>query len=211
MRPQPADPKNQVLNLLFYLKGDQNMRKIIISNLSSLDGFLAGPKGEIDWFAWNDEMAQYSKGLIGSIDMIMFGRVTYELMASYWPTAGPTTDEPVIIEAMNNLPKIVFSRTLEKAAWKNTTLVKEARKEDILEMKRRPGKDIVIYGSGSLVSQFTDWGLIDDYRIFVNPVILADGKPHFKGLKDMVKLDLLEAKAFYSGVVLLHYQPASAK
>jgi dihydrofolate reductase len=187
------------------------MRKIIVSNYMSLDGFLAGPDGEIDWFVWDDEMAQYSKDLIGSIGTILFGRVTYELMAAYWPTASSPADDPAIISAMNDLPKIVYSRTLDKADWKNTTVAKEARKEDILDMKRQPGKDIVIYGSSSLVSQFTQWGVIDDYRIFVNPVVLGKGKPEFPGFKDMVKLGLLETRAFKSGVVLLRYQPAPAK
>jgi dihydrofolate reductase len=187
------------------------MRKIIVSNYTTLDGFFAGPNGEIDWFFWDKTTAQYSKSLIESIGTILFGRVTYELMAAYWPTARPSTDDPVIINAMNNLPKIVFSRTLEKADWKNTTLVKEASREDILKMKRQPGKDMVIFGSGSLVSAFTRWGLVDDYRIFVNPVVLGNGKPHFKDLKDRVKLGLLETKVFKSGVVLLRYRPLPAR
>jgi dihydrofolate reductase len=176
----------------------------------SLDGFLAGPAGDLDWFVWDDETAQYSKDLIQSIDTILFGRVTYELMASYWPTAAPPADDPVIIRAMNDLPKLVYSRTLGRADWKNTTLVKEARKEDILGLKEGPGKDIVIYGSGSLVAQFTRWGLIDDYRFFVNPVALGQGKPQFRDLGERAKLRLLENRAFRSGVVLLRYEPLPA-
>ncbi len=184
------------------------MRRIIVSNLVTLDGFFAGPNGETDWFVWDQDTEQYGKGLLQSVDTILFGRVTYEIMAGFWPTA--SAEDPMITDSMNNLRKIVFSRTIDRADWKNTTLVKEARKEYILEMKRRPGKDMVIYGSSSLVSQFTQWGLIDDYRIFVNPVVLGNGKPHFKDLEDRVKLELLEARAFKCGVVLLRYQPAPA-
>jgi len=179
------------------------MEKIIVSNYVTIDGFFAGPNGEIDWFVWDEETAEYSKELLGSIGTILFGRVTYELMASYWPTA--TTEDPVITEYMNNSPKIVFSHTLEKADWKNTRLVKEINQEQILSMKKQPGKDMVIYGSGSLVSIFTQSGLIDDYRIFVNPVVLGSGKPLFKGLNERLKLKLLGTKTFHCGVVLLHY------
>jgi dihydrofolate reductase len=179
------------------------MRKIIVSNYVSLDGFFAGPNGEIDWFVWDEETAEYSKELAASIDAILFGRVTYELMASYWPAAN--AEDPVITEYMNHSPKIVFSRTLEKADWKNTRLVKEINKEEILDIKKQPGKDMVIYGSGSIVSTFTQMGLIDDYRIFVNPVVLGSGKPMFKGLNERLKLGLLGTKTFHCGVVLLHY------
>ena len=126
-----------------------DMREIIVSNYVSLDGFFAGPNGEIDWFMWDEETAEYSKGLAASIDTILFGRVTYELMASYWPTV--TTEDPVITEYMNRSPKIVFSRTLKKTDWKNTKLIMELNKEEILDLKKQPGKDMVIYGSGSLV------------------------------------------------------------
>jgi len=183
------------------------MRKIIVSNYATLDGFFAGPNGEIDWFIWDEEMAKYSIALADSIDTILFGRVTYEGMASYWPTPSAKEENPVIADYMNNLPKIVFSKTLEKADWKNTTLVKEINKEEILKMKQQPGKDMVIYGSSSIVSTFTQSGLLDDYRIFVNPVVLGSGKPLFKDIKNRINLKLLEAKTFTSGIVLHHYQP----
>ena len=170
------------------------MREIIVSNYVSLDGFFAGPNGEIDWFMWDEETAEYSKGLAASIDTILFGRVTYELMASYWPTV--TTEDPVITDYMNRSPKIVFSRTLKKTDWKNTKLIMELNKEEILDLKKQPGKDMVIYGSGSLVSALARWGLIDDYRIFVNPVVLGNGKHMFKGLKERLELALLKTKMF---------------
>lgn len=149
------------------------MRKIIVSNLVSLDGFMAGPNGEIDWFLWNEETAQYAKELAKSIDTILFGRVTYELMAGFWPTPASASEDPVITEYMNNSAKIVFSKTLERADWKNTKVVKEINPEEILKMKQKPGKNMVIYGSGGLVSSLTQLGLIDDYLIFVNPIVLG--------------------------------------
>jgi dihydrofolate reductase len=179
------------------------MRKIIVSNYVSLDGFFAGPNGEIEWFVWDEETADYSKGLAASIDTILFGRVTYQLMASYWPTV--TTEDPVITEYMNRSAKIVFSRTLEKADWENTRLIKAMDKEEILNLKKQPGRDMVIYGSGSIVSTLSRWGLIDDYRIFVNPIVLGSGKPLFKGWNERLKLKLLSTKTFHCGIVLLHY------
>jgi dihydrofolate reductase len=190
------------------LKKENNVRKIIVSNYVSLDGFFAGPEGEIDWFVWDEETAENSKELLGSIDTILFGRVTYELMASYWPTASPPADDPVIIEAMNNLPKIVFSMTLEKVGWNNSRLVKDNIAEEISKMKQQAGKDMVIFGSGSIVSTLAQLGLIDEYRIFVNPIVLGRGKPLFKGIKGRINLKHLETKTFHNGVVLLCYLPS---
>ncbi len=184
------------------------MRKIIVSNYVTLDGFFAGPSGEYDWFVWSEEIAEYSKLLLLSIDTILFGRVTYELMAGYWPTASPKTEDSVIIDAMNNLPKIVFSKSLEKVAWKNSLLVKGDIGEEIAKLKQQPGKDMVIFGSGGIVSTLAQLGLIDEYRIFVNPIVLGSGKPLFKGIKNRINLKHLETKTFHNGVVLLCYQPA---
>ena len=183
------------------------MRKIIAQEMVSVDGFFAGPSGELDWFVWDDQMAQYSKDLLGSIDAMLFGRVTYELMAGYWPAATAAAEDPIITDAMNNSPKIVFSRTLAKADWNNTRLVKEIDRDQILKMKQQPGKDMVIFGSGSIVSAFARLGLIDDYRLFVNPVILGRGKPLFKDIAERINLKLLETRMFDSGAALLHYQP----
>jgi dihydrofolate reductase len=188
-----------------------DMRKIIVSNYITLDGFMAGPNGEIDWFVWDEETAQYSKDLAGSIGTVLFGRVTYELMARYWPTPAAAAEDPVIADYMNNVPKIVFSKTLDKTDWKNTRLIKGVDKEEILKMKQRPGKDMVIYGSGSIVQRLANLGLIDDYRIFVNPVVLGNGKPLFKDHKERLYLKLLNTKTFGCGVVLLHYQPAEKR
>ncbi len=187
------------------------MRKIIVSEMVTPDGFFAGPNGEIDWFVWNEEMAKYAIDLISTVDTILFGRITYELMASYWPTASAPAEDPIIIDKMNNSLKFVFSRTMERADWKNTKLIKEITAEEILKMKEQPGKNMVIYGSGSIVSALMNLGLIDDYRLFINPVVLGSGKPLFKNIKDRHNLKLVNAKALKSGVVLLQYEPDTKK
>jgi dihydrofolate reductase len=187
------------------------MRKVILSNEVTLDGFFAGPKGELDWHIVDEEFNQYAIDLLSKVDALLFGRVTYQLMADYWPAAATNPATPKsdleIADKMNNLPKIVFSKTLQKVEWKNTRLVKENIAEEISKMKEQPGKDMVIFGSGSIVSTFMQHGLIDEYRIIVNPIILGNGNPLFKGIKDKHNLKLLKTKVLGSGVVILYYEP----
>jgi dihydrofolate reductase len=185
------------------------MRKIIAQEMVSLDGFFTGPNGEIDWFIWDNALRDLSLGTLGSVDTLLFGRTTYELMASYWPTA--TAEDPEIARSMNALPKIVFSQSLKKADWNNTRVVNRIDPDEIAKMKQQPGKDMVIYGSGIIVSALTRLGLIDEYRLIVNPVILGNGKPLFKGLNEKLSLKLLEARALGSGNVLLRYEPDREK
>ena len=182
------------------------MRKVIVSNLISLDGCYAGPDGEIDWFQniADKEFEDYAVRLIDSIDTMLFGRITYELMYSYWPGASPKTEDPRIIRAMNSSPKIVFSTTMDKAEWTNTRLVKKNIDEEIIRLKNLPGKDMVIYGSGSIVNYLSRKGLIDEYRIFVAPLILGKGKLLFHDT-ERINLKLTDQKAFKSGLTLLHY------
>jgi dihydrofolate reductase len=189
------------------------MGRLIVSNMMSLDGFIAGPEGELDWFVHDGflkgtEFGQYARGMMTSADAIILGRLTYEEFAGYWPTA--TDNDPVITERMNGLPKVVLSRTLDKVGWgrwDNARLVKENVAEEVKRMKQDTTKDIVILGSGTLVSTFTKLGLIDEYQIVLQPIILGKGKPHFKGLDDRYSLKLLTAKPFGTGAVLLYYQP----
>ena len=183
------------------------MRKVIVSNLMSLDGYFAGPAGEIDWFVniADKEFEEYAVSLMGSIDTMLFGRVTYELMEAYWPTATPATDDPRIIDAMNGFPKIVFSKTLKTAQWNNTRLVAGEATEEIVRLRSKPGKDMVVYGSGSLVASLARRNLVDDYRIFVAPLLLGAGKPLFGELPSRLGLKVAGTRAFSSGLVLLHY------
>ena len=187
------------------------MRKVILSNLVTLDGFFAGPNGELDWHIVDEEFNQYANDLLSKVDALLFGRVTYQLMADYWPAAATNPSTPKsdleIADKMNNLPKIVFSKTLQEVKWNNSRLVKENIAEEISKMKQQPGKDMVIFGSGSIVSTFMQLGLIDEYRILVNPVVLGNGKPLFTGINDKQNLKLLKTRVFSSGVVILYYQP----
>jgi dihydrofolate reductase len=184
------------------------MRKIIVSNLVTLDGFFEGPNRELDWFVTGEEFFQYVRELLDGVDTILFGKHTYQMMASYWPLASISENDPVIKEKMNCLPKVVFSKTLENVEWgkwNNARLVNENIPWEIKKMKQSPGKDMVIFGSGKLVSSLTQLGLIDEYRLIVNPVILGKGNPLFKGMKDRRSLHLIKTKTLGTGVVIHHY------
>jgi dihydrofolate reductase len=183
------------------------MRNVVLSMQVSLDGFIARANGELDWHLVDREVNEYARDLLDSFDTLVFGRVTYQLMASYWPTA--ITNDPVearIAERLNTLPKVVFSRTLKKVEWKNSRLATGGVAEEIRKMKEQPGKDIGIGGT-SLVAVLAPLGLIDDYRILVVPVVLGTGKSLFKDIKKSISLKLRETRTFGSGLVLLAYQP----
>ena len=180
------------------------MRKLIVSNLMSLDGFFEGPNKDLDWFVLDEDFFAYSRDLLRSVDVIVFGRTTYEHMAAYWPSA--PKDE--IADKMNNLSKIVFSRTLEKAEWNNSRLVRGNAAEEVAKLKQRPGKDMVILGSATLASSLLQLGLIDEYRVILNPILLGGGNPLFKVLKNRIRLTLQKTRLLRSGVVVLYYQKA---
>ncbi len=189
------------------------MRKVFVFNLASLDGYFEGPNGDISWHnvtsgsEMDAEFNEYAVEMLNSVDTLIFGRVTYELMAGYWPTPDAMKNDPIVAERMNNLPKIVFSRTLNKAEWNNTRLVKDNIAEETSKLKRQPGKDMALLGSGSIIPELAPLGLIDEYRIMVNPVVLGSGNPLFKGIKDRLNLRLLKTRTFRNGNVLLYYQP----
>lgn len=181
------------------------MRKVIIFNMVTLDGYFEGPNKEIDWHVVDEEFNEFAIEQLNSVDVLLFGRVTYELMAGYWPTPDATTNDPVVAGKMNSIPKIVFSKTLNKVEWQNTRLVKENFAEEIRKLKQQPGKDMIIFGSSDLAVTFIGQRLIDEYRIMVNPVILGNGKPLFKGLPQKLDLKLQKTRTFRSGNVLLYY------
>jgi len=188
------------------------MRKIIVSMNVTLDGFMAGPGSELDWHFnyWNEEMSECASEQLSCADTILLGRVTYNAMAKYWPYVASNRSYPrrdiAFADMMNNHNKIVFSGTLKKAFWNNTKLAKENTSRIILKLKQQPGKDIIIYGSGSIVSDLMRWGLVDEYLLWVHPVVLGKGKVLFRGLNDGFKLKLVNTKTFNSGVVLIYYQ-----
>ncbi|HLW01132.1 MAG TPA: dihydrofolate reductase family protein [Ktedonobacterales bacterium] len=186
------------------------MRKVMLLMHTSLDGFVAGPNGEMEWIAVDDEMWTYVTAITDSADTVIFGRVTYQGMASYWPTAAeqPTATQHDIHHArwVNPALKLVVSRTLEQAEWGPARLVKDHIAEEIAQLKQQPGKNLLMIGSPGLAQTFMRAGLIDDYWLNVNPVALGSGVPLFANLAEPIPLKLAEAKAFRSGVVGLHYQ-----
>ncbi len=141
----------------------------------------------------------------------MFGKITYELMASYWPTPNAIKNDPILAEGMNYLPKVVFSRTLDKASWNNTKLVRGDMPAEIRKMKKEAGKDMVILGSGSVVSQLAQEGLIDEYQIVMNPVVLGEGRTMFDGIKEKLTLKRTKTRTFRNGNVLLCYEPMATR
>lgn len=183
------------------------MRRVLLSVMTTVDGFFEGPNREIDWHNVDAEFGEFAADQLDSADVLLFGRVTYELMASYWPTPAATMNDPGVAEKMNAKSKIVFSRTLERAEWQNTKLVREDGPGEIVKLKHQPGRDLLILGSSDLAVSFLKFGLIDEARIMVNPVVLGDGKRLFKGIENKLTLKLLKTTAFASGNVLLQYQP----
>jgi dihydrofolate reductase len=178
------------------------LRKLFWQMMVSLDGFMEGPNRELDWHVVSGEFVPHVTRMLGTIDAIILGRVTYQFFAGFWPTA----DAPEA-PAMNGLPKLVFSRTLTKVDWSNSRLARSGPAEEIEALKRQPGKDLALFGSADLASTFLRLGLIDELRLFVNPVVLGKGAPTFKNLEERIAMRLLKIETLGSGVVVLFYQP----
>jgi dihydrofolate reductase len=184
------------------------MRKLFVFNLVSLDGYFEGPNRDISWHNVDAEFNDYAVAMLDSADALLFGRVTYELMAGFWPTPEAIKNDPIVAGKMNALPKVVFSRTLSKVEWNNTRLVKDNMDDEIRKLKQLPGRDLALLGSGGIMAELARRGLIDEYRIMVNPLVLGAGTPLFKGIADRLDLTLLETRSFRNGNVALHYGPA---
>jgi dihydrofolate reductase len=184
------------------------MKKIIMLNRISVDGFFAGPNGEIDWFIHDPEVDQAAHEMMHP-DTILFGRATYQMFESYWPNVSKDPNAPqearILADELNQMTKMVFSKTLKEVTWENSKLVKSTVAEEVRKLKQGKGPDITIFGSGTIVQQLADEGLIDEYLIMVTPVVLGVGKSLFKDVKKF-NLKLLETRNFKSGNVLLHYK-----
>ncbi len=182
------------------------MRTLFSYVAISLDGYYEGPNGEFDWPNVDAEYFEFAKQSNAHIDTLLFGRTGYEFMAGYWPDA--TGPDPEIVEFMNSVEKVVVSSTLEKAEWNNTTLVGGADLAATVEaLKQRPGKEIGLFGSVTLTASLLELGLIDELRVLVTPIILAEGRSLFSTLNKRVPLDLWRTTTFRSGNVLLTYRP----
>ena len=186
------------------------MRKLVVFNHVTVDGYFVDKNGDMSWAKADHQDAEWNAFVAGNASgggVLVFGRVTYELMAGFWPTPFAIENMPTVAEAMNNLPKVVFSRTLDQASWNNTTLVRGDIAAEIRKMKQAPGEGMVIMGSGSIVSQLAQAGLIDEYQIVVNPVVLGAGRTMFDGITEKLTLKLTKSRAFGNGNVVLCYEP----
>jgi dihydrofolate reductase len=184
------------------------MRKLFWQMSVTLDGFMEGPNRELDDTAGyvDDDFERYASSMLNSIDGMLLGRRTYELFAGYWPTAtGPDADR------MNQLPKTVFSRTLDKLEWQNSRLVENDVVEEVVRLKQQPGGDLALFGSATLASSLIPHGLIDEFRIFITPAILGRGTPMFSNIRDKIPLNLTKSEQWSSGIVALFYQVQPAE
>lgn len=193
------------------------MRKIILSMMVSLDGFVARPDGNLDWFLTDGEFEDEMLTLLRSVDLMLFGRVSYQLLAEYWPTAGTSSAQDApggftsqereieFARLMNSIPKTVYSRTLAKAEWGPVTVDAEVSANRIAQLKQQPGKDVALFAGASLASAFVQRDLVDEYRLMIHPIILGSGIALFPERSEERRLKLQRTRTFPSGVTLLQY------
>ncbi len=187
------------------------MRRLAVFNNVTLDGYFVDGHGDMSWANTARESAEWREFTdqnATSGGVFLFGRVTYDLMKSFWPTQQAAEMFPVVAERMNNLPKVVFSRTLDSVSWKNTTLAKGELAAEVRRMKQEPGADLVILGSGSIVAQLAQERLIDEFQIALTPVVLGKGRTMFDGIREKLALKLVKSRVFGNGSVFLRYEPA---
>jgi len=184
------------------------MRRILVFDNLSMDGLFCDANGSVDWAKRdNQELTEYVTQTRGDIATYLFGKNTYQMFASFWPTPAGKAASPYFAKILSEGQKIVFSRTLEKAEWENTVIEPAADRQTIEKLKGSKGGDCLVFGSGRLVRELTQQGLIDEYQLVMNPVILGGGRSLFSPLPKSVELHLLEAKPFKNGTVLLRYRP----
>ncbi|XAS62737.1 dihydrofolate reductase family protein [Pseudarthrobacter sp. So.54] len=183
------------------------MRKVVFMMQVSLDGFIEGPERDLGWHRVDDELHRHFNSELRTMGAFLDGRVMYQLMADFWPTADqdPLSTPPVVefAQIWRDMPKIVYSRTLDKADW-NARVVRDVVVDEVMELKEQPGGDLALSGS-DLAATFRHLGLIDEYRVYVHPVLVGRGKPLFQAADDTTSLQLLDTRAFGNGVVLLRY------
>ena len=186
------------------------MRKLVFFMHSSLDGFVAGPNGEMNWITVNDEIFDFVATMTEQVDTALYGRVTYQMMEAYWPTAGEkpgaTKHDREHSAWYKKVARVVLSKTLNETGLLNTKVIADNLAENINKIKQQPGKNIMIFGSPRASYSLLNLGLVDEFWIFVNPILLGQGIPLFKDVPEIIKLRLLETKTFTTGVVALHYR-----
>lgn len=182
------------------------MGKLIAYNFTTLNGYFKGPDDDISWHRHDEEESGFASDNLEAKATLLFGRVTYEMMAGFWPTPMAIESMPEVARGMNEAEKIVFSTTLESADWENTTLVKDDLVEAVRKLKAIPGKVMTILGSGSIIAQLAEARLIDEYQFMIDPVAIGEGTPSFLGMTHKLDLKLIDHRVFKSGVVLLSYE-----
>ena len=192
-----------------------DLRKLKLQVQMSVDGYIAGPNGEMDWLIWNwdDKLKKHVNELTESIDTILLGRKMTEGFISYWSDVMAKPDHPeyALAKKMIETPKVVFTKTLNKTKWINTDVATGNLTDEINKLKRQEeSKDIIVYGGASFDSSLIKAGLIDEFHLFVNPVVIGNGMTIFKDLNEVQKFTLIKSIAFDCGIVLLHYEPKRA-
>jgi dihydrofolate reductase len=186
------------------------MRRVVVFNMVSLDGYFVDGKGDMSWAHKRDaEWNAFASENASGSGVLVFGRITYQLMESYWPTPMAFQNSPAVATGMNDMPKLVFSRTLDKVSWTNTKLMKGDLAIEVRKLKGEEGPDMVILGSGSIVSQLAQHNLIDEYQMALSPIVLGQGRTMFEGLGEKLSLKLTSSRAFGNGTVFARYQPAN--
>jgi dihydrofolate reductase len=186
------------------------MRRLVVFNNVTVDGYFTGADGDFSWAHAGSDDAEFAAFVAQNArggGELLFGRITYELMASYWPTPTALKNDPIVAERMNSLPKVVFSRTLDRVSWSNTKLVKGDIAAEVRKMKSQAGPGMAILGSGSIVAQLAPEGLIDEYQIVLNPIVLGKGRTMFDGIRVRLNLKLTKTRTFRNGKVFLCYEP----
>lgn len=183
------------------------MRKLTVFNNVSLDGYFTDAHGDMRWaHKSDDEWIDFTNANAGQGGMMLFGRITYQQMASYWPTDAAAAAMPEVASAMNAAPKIVFSTTLSEAPWHNTRLVKSGMLDAVRALKQESGPDIVVMGSGTVVAQLAGAGLVDEFQLVLNPLGLGAGRTLFEGIDERISLQLMSEQRFANGNVVLRYR-----
>lgn len=186
------------------------MRNLIFFMHTSMDGFVAGPNGEMNWIKFDDDLFDFVGTMTDQADTALYGRVTYEMMQSYWPTAGekPNATKHDIEHSTwyNKVSKVVLSKTIQESGLHNTRVINDQLSDNINKLKQQDGKNILIFGSPGASQSLLNLGLIDEFWLFVNPIILGQGMPLFKDITGTTKLKLVASKTFACGVMALHYE-----
>lgn len=194
-------------------------RRIVVFDRVSADGYFCAPDGALDWVVPDAELDKGAVGAMPGFDTLLFGRRTYENFEGFWPKAleeAPTSPDPhtegrrspelrAMAVWLTEVKKVVFSRTRKEVTWRNSRLVPELTPAVVEALKREPGKDMLMFGSGSIASQLTEHGLVDEYQLIVGPLFLGSGRPLISGVSKRTRLELLEAKPYASGNVMLRY------